>query len=144
MRARRGDSGRASLEFLVVALGMVIPVMFLGMSVASLQGASLAAHSAAQQAARVFVQHQSVGNAWSHAERVALVAVGNHGHTSIHRMERFCEPSSCLLPGSAVTIRVTLAAPLFTSDFLPGVLGAEVVHISEESTSVVSRYGVPR
>jgi len=38
MRDSQGESGRASLEFLVFGIGLVIPIMFLGMSLASIQG----------------------------------------------------------------------------------------------------------
>ena len=144
MHAERTESGRASLEFLVFGIALVIPVMFLGMSLASIQGATIAAHSASDHAARVFVQQSGLSDASSRAESAALVALANHGLDSSVRLERFCEPSSCLSPGSAVTIRVSVEAPLFTTSFLPGVLGAETVRVSAESTRIVSRYGVPR
>jgi hypothetical protein len=144
MRDSRGESGRASLEFLVFGIGLVIPIMFLGMSLSSIQGATLAAQSASAHAARVFVQQPGLSDAAFVADRAVLVALRNHGFGSYSRLERFCEPSSCLSPGAAVTIRVSVQAPLFSPDFLPGVLGAEWVTVSAESTRLVSRYGVPR
>ena len=114
------------------------------MSLASIQGATLAAQGASDQAARVFVQQPGLAEASSRAETAAVVALRNHGVDSVARLERFCEPSPCLSPGSAVTIRVSVEAPLFTSSVLPGVLGAETVTVSAESTRIVSRYGVPR
>jgi hypothetical protein len=144
MRDSGGESGRASLEFLVFGIALVIPVMFLGMSLSSIQGATLAAQSASAHAARVFVQQPGLSEAGSVADRAVLVALGNHGFDSYSRVERFCEPASCLSPGAAVTIRVSVEAPLFSSDFLPGALGAETVTVSAQSTRMVSRYGVPR
>ena len=44
------ESGRASLEFLVLAIFLVLPTMYLGLSLSSLQGASLATESAARNA----------------------------------------------------------------------------------------------
>ena len=144
MHADHSESGRASLEFLVFGFALLIPMMFLGMSLASIQGATLAAQGASDQAARVFVQQPGLVEASSRAETAAVVALRNHGVDSYARLERFCEPSPCLSPGSAVTIRVSVEAPLFTSSVLPGVLGAETVTVSAESTRIVSRYGVPR
>jgi len=144
MHADHNESGRASLEFLVFGVALLIPVMFLGMSFASIQGATVAAQGASDQAARVFVQQPGLAEASSRAETAAAVALRNHGVDSVARLELFCEPSPCLSPGSTVTIRVSVEAPLFTSSFLPGVLGAETVTVSAESTRIVSRYGVPR
>ena len=144
MHADHSESGRASLEFLVFGVALLIPVMFLGLSLASIQGATLAAQGASDQAARVFVQQPGLVEASSRAETAAVVALRNHGVDSYARLERFCEPSPCLSPGSAVTIRVSVEAPLFTSSVLPGFLGAETVTVSAESTRIVSRYGVPR
>ena len=144
MRDKASESGRASLEFLVFGIALVIPVMFFGMSLASIQGATLAAQSASTHAARVFVHQATMADATAIADRAALVALGNHGFDSYSRLERFCEPASCLSPGAAVTIRVSVEAPLFSIDVLPGILGAETVTVAAESTRVVSRYGVPR
>ncbi|MEQ9086596.1 MAG: hypothetical protein RIE23_05260 [Pontimonas sp.] len=144
LHADHSESGRASLEFLVFGVTLLIPVMFLGMSLASIQGATLAAQGASDQAARVFIQQPGLAEASSRAETAAVVALRNHGVDSVARLERFCEPSPCLSPGSAVTIRVSVEAPLFTSSVLPGVLGAETMTVSAESTRIVSRYGVPR
>ena len=144
MHADHSESGRASLEFLLFGVALLIPVMFLGMSLASIQGATLAAPGASDQAARVFVQQTGLVEASSRAETATVVALRNHGVDSYARLERFCEPSPCLSPGSAVTIRVSVEAPLFTSSVLPGVLGAETITVSAESTRIVSRYGVPR
>ena len=144
MRGSEGESGRASLEFLVFGIALVIPVMFLGMSLSSIQGATLAAQSASTHAARVFVHQPTLSDAAVIADRAALVALANHGFDSYSRLERFCEPASCLSPGAAVTIRVSVEAPLFSSNVLPGILGAETVIVSAQATRVVSRYGVPR
>ena len=138
------ESGRASLEFLVFGVGVMIPVMFMGMSLWSIQEAQFAANSAATQAARVFVQENDLVEASRRAERAALVAAKNHGFSSYSGFQRKCAPPSCLSPGSIVSMWVAVDAPLFTSDLLPGVLGAETVMVSAESARVVSRYGVPR
>ena len=137
------DDGRASLEFLVLGIAGVIPVMFLGLNIASIQGATLAAETATAHATRVFIQESTVDEALSRAKVAAVIALANHGISSYQEFSLSCAPSSCLQPGSIVTIRVGVDAPLFSTDLLPGVLGAETLRVTAESTRMVSRYGVP-
>ena len=138
------ESGRASLEFLVFGIALIIPVMWWGMSLASVQGATLAAQSAATNAARVFILEQGLADADSAARTAASLALAQHPPASFVRLERTCVPASCLAPGAAVTIRVFVEAPLFSISLLPGILGAESVTVSAHASGVVSRYGVPR
>ena len=49
------ESGRASLEFLVLSISLFVPVLYLGLSLSSLQGASLATEAGARNAVRVYV-----------------------------------------------------------------------------------------
>jgi hypothetical protein len=126
-------------------LGDLVEVGVLNHEAASyLRDAVASGQSASTHAARVFVHQATLADATAIADRAALVALGNHGFDSYSRLERFCEPASCLSPGAAVTIRVSVEAPLFSIDVLPGILGAETVTVAAESTRVVSRYGVPR
>ena len=135
------ERGRASLEFLVAAVILLIPIMFLGMSLASIQNASLATEAAARNAARVFVKEISLPLAGERAETAIRIALANHGIDSARSIERFCSSSTCLAPGSVVTIRVSVEAPLVSSMFLPGWLGAPSVPVFAEATAMVSRYG---
>lgn len=137
----RNESGRASLEFLTAAVFLLIPIMFLGMSLSSLHNATLAAEAAARNAARVFVDEVSLDRASLRAEDAVRVALENHGITKVLLVERRCSLPSCVEPGSIVTIRVGVAAPLFFSDFLPGISGATEIPVYAEATAMVSRYG---
>lgn len=135
------ETGRASLEFLVAAVVLLIPVMFLGMSLSSIHNATLAAETAARNAARVFVAETSLSVAAKRAETAARVALANHGINDIQELTRKCSVSECLSPGGVVTIRVGVTAPLISSDFLPGLLGAPSVEVFGEASSVVSIFG---
>ena len=138
------DSGRASLEFLVFGIALIIPLMWWGMSLASVQGATLAAQSAATNAARVFILQEGLAEADAAARTAVSLALAQHPAGSFARLDRTCVPASCLVPGAAVTIQVFVEAPLYSSSLLPGILGAESITVSAQSTRVVSRYGVPR
>ena len=49
---REPEAGRASLEFLTAAIVLLIPVMFLAMSLSSIQNAAVATEAAARNGAR--------------------------------------------------------------------------------------------
>jgi hypothetical protein len=115
--------------------------MFLGMSVSSLQNSSLAAETAARNAARVFVQEVSLPVASFRAQTAIRIALSNHGIHSVRSLERFCSTSSCLAPGSVVTIRVGVDAPLISPSFFPSTWVPPSVPIFAEATAMVSRYG---
>jgi hypothetical protein len=141
LHAREGESGRASLEFLTAAIVVLIPIMFLALSLSSIQNAMLATESAARAASRVFVTETSLSQAAARAERAVVVALANHGIDSVDSLERSCSRSSCLTPGTVVTIRVGVMAPLFSSDLLPGFLGEATIPVFAEAHSMVSVYG---
>lgn len=135
------ESGRASLEFLTAGILLLIPLVFLALSLSSIQNAALGAESAARAASRVFVNETSLAEASARAERAVVVALANHGIGAVESLERSCRPTGCLNPGTVVTIRVTVQAPLFSSSFLPGFLGAASVPVSAQAQSMVSLYG---
>lgn len=144
MRAKSDDAGRASLEFLVFSVVLVIPTLFLGMSLYSITSATLATENAARNAVRIFVQSPDLSTAASQAERAAQGALANHGFRELASMERSCQPSDCLTPGAMVRIRVGVDAPLFSTDLIPGAAGLTEVRIEAEATNKVSTYAGQR
>jgi hypothetical protein len=136
-----GEVGRASLEFLTGAVLLLIPIMFLAMSLSSIQNATLATETAARNAVRVYVHETSLASASAKAEQAVRVALANHGLERSDVLERRCSTSSCLSPGTVVTIRVGVQAPLFSSSLLPGFLGGATIPVVAEARSMVSVYG---
>lgn len=144
MFAKPHDSGRATLEFLVVGIAGVIPTLWFAMSVISLQGASLAAETAARHALRVVLNAKSTEEMAAGAHSAVLTVIGQHGFLDYADLSLACEPSNCLNPGARILITVTLDAPVFSSNWLPGVLGNETLPVRGSAAGMVSRYGVPR
>ena len=54
--SRLSDDGSASLEFITVGLLLLVPLVYLVLTIAAVQGAALGVEGAARQASRVFVQ----------------------------------------------------------------------------------------
>src|SRR5688572_20407131 len=73
------DSGSASLEFVTVGLLLLVPIVYLVLTLSALQSAALAVDGAARQATRVFVQGDSVGESRSAAARAIEVTLANYG-----------------------------------------------------------------
>ena len=140
-RGRESESGRASLEFLTAAIVLLIPVMFLAMSLSSIQNAAVATEAAARHGARVFVQEPNLQIAATRAEQAVMVALSNHGFHEPSTLERSCSSSDCAAPGPIVVIRVGVEAPLFASTLLPGFLGQAKVPVLAQGSAMVSRYG---
>jgi hypothetical protein len=111
--ARSREAGRASLEFLVEAVVVFIPVTTLTVVLWSLSHAQLATEAAARHAARVFVQHTSVSEAIARSQWAAEHALLQYGLTNKTTVSLRCIPQSgCLAPDSWVEVVVTAEVPL--------------------------------
>jgi hypothetical protein len=135
------ESGRASLEFLVLSITLFVPILYLGLSLASLQGASLATEAAARNAVRVFVQGASSPNPERRVEVAALLALSNHGFDRAEILETQCSATPCGSPGGRILVRVGVKAPLFSTSFIPGPWGEGTRLVVSEASGLVSAYG---
>ncbi len=136
-----GERGRASLEFLVFSVLLFLPVVYFGLSLASLQGASIATETAARNAVRVFTHSVPTEQVRAQAEAAVMIALANHGFTEVALVEWDCSDSRCASPGTRVTIRVGVMAPVFSTDILPGEWGEPSRLVISQATGVVSSYG---
>ena len=76
------DSGSASLEFITAGMLLLIPLVYLIVTLATIQSAALATEGAARHAARVFVQAPSVAAGSEAAARALELALADHGVTA--------------------------------------------------------------
>ena len=61
MRVARGDDGNAIVEFVYLAVLLMVPLVYVLLTVFQVQRAAFAASSAAREAGRVFVTTEDVG-----------------------------------------------------------------------------------
>ncbi|QAV71478.1 hypothetical protein ESZ53_14165 [Salinibacterium sp. UTAS2018] len=109
------ERGSASLEFITVGLVMLVPLVYLVLTMASIQAGALAAEGAARQAARVFVQSDSVEQANAAASSAVQFALDNHGVDAANAAVTITctpDPSDCLARRSLVTVQVAIAVDL--------------------------------
>jgi hypothetical protein len=137
------DGGSASLEFVTAGVLLLLPVVYLVLTLSALESGSFAVEGAARQAARVFVQGSSVAEAQSAARLAVRDALADYGIDDAGTgMTISCtpKPADCLARLGHVTVSVT------TSVALPLVPAGLTVHVplrialQAASTEQVSRF----
>lgn len=109
------DRGSASLEFLVAGLLMLVPLVYLILTLGAIQSAALATEGAARQAARVFVQAESTAAGAAAATRALELALADHGiEAEGTSLSITCEPrpDQCHTRRGWVTVSVAVQVPL--------------------------------
>ncbi|WP_411698759.1 hypothetical protein [Conyzicola sp.] len=143
-RISSDETGTASLEFITAGLVLLVPLVYLVLTVSALQGASFAVEGASRQAARVFVGSESVAEAQRGARVAVQVALADYGLDADDvRMTVTCTPNpgACLSRRGFVTVDLTTRVTL---PLVPPVLDLDVplsVPISSSATQQVSRFG---
>lgn len=142
-RLRDESAGSASLEFLAVGLLLLVPVIYLVLTLAALQAGALAAEGAARHAARSFVLSTTPAEAAARAERAVELTLEDYGiDSSAADVAIACapEPGACLTRRSLVTVTVGIRVAL---PLAPSALIVETplsVGMSGVSTQQVSRF----
>ncbi len=139
----RDESGSAALEFITLGLILLVPLVYLVLTMSAIQGAAFAVEGAARQAVRVFVQSESEEEAAARSERAIRFALADAGLAALDpRVAVTCEPKpdACLTRLGAVTISVGVTVPL---PLVPPTLEVSVplgIPVQASSTERVSRF----
>lgn len=136
------ERGSAALEFITAGLLLIVPLVYLVLTLAQLQAATLAAEGAVRQAVRVFVTAPTVVQARVQAAAAIDDALADlHLSPSQAKTAVTCapRPRDCLASQSWVTTRTTIAVPL---PLIPSMFGLDKyarVTVSAEATERVAR-----
>ncbi|GAA3749760.1 hypothetical protein GCM10022239_26350 [Leifsonia bigeumensis] len=139
----REEAGTASLEFITVGLILLLPVVYLVLTMSSIQGGAFAVEGAARQAVRVYVQSGSTAEAAARAERAIRFALADAGLDALEpHVAVTCSPhpDACLTRLGTVTISVGVTVPM---PLVPPVLQLEVplgIPLQATATERVSRF----
>lgn len=106
MTRPRGDEGNAMVEFVYLAVVLMIPLVYVLISVFQVQRAAFGTTEAARQAGRAFARADSVGQAERRAQAAAALSLKDQGVLS-GATTRFTCIGDCLAPGSSVRVTVT-------------------------------------
>lgn len=137
----RGDDGNAIVEFVYLAVLLMVPLVYVLLTVFQVQRAAYAVSSAAREAGRVFVTSRDAESAGDRARSAAAIVLRDSGLALAPGDLRVrCSGASCLEPGSRVdvVVRHRVSLPL-----LPRVLGDHApatVTVTSEHLEVVDRY----
>ncbi|MEO7148249.1 MAG: hypothetical protein ABIW81_00800 [Terrimesophilobacter sp.] len=137
------ESGSATLELITTGLILMVPLVYLVLTLATIQAGAFAVEGAARQAARVYVQSANEQEAVGGAERAIRFALADAGLSEIEpTVDVRCapNPNACLTRKGTVTIAVALTVPL---PFVPPVLTVAVplgVPLQAAATEQVSRF----
>jgi hypothetical protein len=137
------DDGNAPLEFITVGMILLLPLVYLVMAMAALQGGSLAVEGAARQAVRVFVQASTVGEGQDMAERAIQFGLKDYGlEAADATVSISCRPlpNDCLHRLGSVTIRVSVPVRLPLTPPAVTVNLPLTVPVEAEATEQVSRF----
>ena len=142
-RLRDDAAGSASLEFLGVGLLLLVPIVYLVLTIAALQAGALAAEGAARQAARSFVLATTAEEAGARAERAVELTLTDYGiDPDAADVAVACapDPGTCLSRRGLVTVTVGIRVPL---PFAPPAVDVDAplsLAMSGVSTQQVSRF----
>lgn len=140
----RVEEGSASLEFLTVGLILLVPLVYLVLAVAAVQGGAFAVEGAARHAARVAVLQQDEVGMDAAVEAAVRLALDDYGvDASRADIAVDCSAADCLAPGGRVevSVRAEIALPL-----VPEVLSLDrvaSVPVQAASVQTVSRLSEP-
>jgi hypothetical protein len=142
-RMKAADDGSAVVEFVTLGVLLLVPVIYLVVTLGRVQAAAFAAEGAAREAARVFVVAEEEEQGAAHAVAVVRMALHDQGFDDVdpHRaIELECETQPCLQAENRVRVRVTVdvvlpGVPAFVDAVLP-----TRVPVSAESVAVVDRF----
>ena len=140
---RARETGSASLEFLTAGFLLLVPLVYLVVTLSVVQAGALAVEGAARQAARVYVQAPTEKVADRRAALAVQFALADYGLTADEATVRVActgGAEGCLTRETAVTVTVSLNVVL---PMVPDVLAlrsAASVPLRGTATQIVSRF----
>lgn len=133
------EAGSALVEFLGTAVVLLIPLVYLVLTVAQVQAAAFAVEGAAREAARAVVTADSSAEGVTRAQAAVRIALDDQGLDDVDTADALaleCSHDPCLTPGGTVGVQVRVRVPL---PFVPGGLRDWIpVEVPVEASHVTS------
>ena len=142
-RVWRAEDGTASLEFVTAGMILLLPMVYLVLTMSALQAGSLAVEGAARQAVRVYVQAPDTRNAEAEAERAIRFTLADYGlDSAAASISISCSPrpTDCLRRRATVTITVGVPVSLPLVPAALTVSAPLTVPVRSTATEQVSRF----
>jgi hypothetical protein len=139
----RDQRGSALVEFTWLAILLMVPLLYIVLTVFEVQRAAFGVSAAARSAGRAFTQAPTEAAAGERAEVAARLALRDQSLEEVRRsLDIWCtpDPGNCLAPGSVVTVGVAYSVPL---PLVPSFLGEHRPSVRVEAEHAVP-YGTYR
>ena len=135
VRLRRRDSGRAIVEFLVVGLLVLLPVMYFVVALSRVQAAAFAVSTASREAGRAFTTAATEDGAYPRAQGAAQISFEDYDFAADGTLGLSCDGAPCLRPQGRVetvaTVNVRLPlVPDLLSGAIPAFLPVSATHVA--------------
>jgi len=138
------QAGSAVVEFVFLAVLMLVPLFYLVMVLARLQAGAYAVSAASREAGRAYVTAQVSEQAPARAHSAAGLAFADQGFESEGSIQIGCDGTPCLRPEGRVQITATLWVPM---PLVPAFFAAIVplqIPVSSTHLATVDRFGGQR
>lgn len=132
-----GDDGNAILEFVMVAVVLMVPLVYVMLTVFQLQRAAFAVSAAAREAGRAYVTADSGDIAGERAQTAADLALDDQLPGSPVADVNVVDGGAGLDPGESVTVSVTYEVTLPLSG------GLATIPVTGKHVATVDRYRAP-
>ena len=131
------QSGTASLEFIVVGVLLLVPVVYLVLVLGAVQGQSLGVEAAVRHAARAIATAADAGDASARTDRVLAAVAEEYGiDPASIEVHVACADAAGECPEAGATLVVRVAASV-RMPFVPPVFGLDrVAVVPVEATAV--------
>ena len=142
--ARSAERGSAVVEFVFLAVLMLVPLIYLVMTLGRLQAGAYAASAAAREAGRAYTTAGTESEAEGRADAAASIAFEDQGFGGTGRLSLSCDGTPCLRPEGRIEVTSVVTVPLpFVPSFARDVVPLEVP-LSASHVAVVDRFrGAP-
>ena len=138
------DAGNAIVEFVYLAVLLMVPLVYVLLTVFRVQSAAFAVSSAAREAGRVYATSDSVDDAGPRASAAAGIVMADSGLSlSAGDLRITCSTARCLQPGSRVEVAMTYRVnlPLVPRFFADRAVAS--ISVTSHHLEVVDRYRAP-
>jgi len=135
------QSGSAIIEFVFLAVLMMVPLFYLIMVLARLQAGAYAVSAASREAGRAYVTAQVPEQAPARAHSAAGFAFADQGFDHDGTIEISCDGTPCMRPEGRVRIRATISVPMpLVPAFFSAIVPLEIP-VSATHVATVDRFG---
>ncbi|WP_022919327.1 TadE/TadG family type IV pilus assembly protein [Ruania albidiflava] len=141
-RCGPGESGSAVVEFLGVGLVLLVPVVYLIITLGRVEAATFAADGAARDAGRLIAQADTFDQGLAEAALAVELAFADQGLDvdGGRVLQVTCEEDPCLSPGAYLHLEVATDVPLpLVPPFLDEALGT-TVHVQAQAMTAVDDF----